>query len=71
MVPFQYLSNSCRTAEISLTNSEINLIVTANCLLSHVENQVAVFAITDTKLYVTVETLSTQNNAKLLEHLNN
>ena len=38
---------------------------------SHVKNHVAAFAITDTKLYVTVETLSAQNNAKLLEHLNN
>ena len=27
------------------------------------------FAITDTKLYVPVLTLSTQNNAKLLDHL--
>ena len=33
------------------------------------ENQVPTFTITDTKFYVQVGTLSTQDNAKLLQHL--
>ena len=33
------------------------------------KNQAKTFTITDTKLYVSVETLSTQDNAKLLEIL--
>ena len=34
-----------------------------------VENQVPTFAITDTKFYVPVVTLSIQNNVKLLQQL--
>ena len=56
-----------------LDNCEINLIVTwsANCFLitGTAVNQVPSFAITDTKIYVLVVTLSTQNNAKLLQQL--
>ena len=33
------------------------------------ENQVPTFTITDSKFYVQVGTLSTQDNAKLLQHL--
>ena len=33
------------------------------------QNQATTFAITDTKLYVTVVTLSAQDNAKLLQQL--
>ena len=33
------------------------------------DTKAATFAITDAKLYVPVLTLSTQDNAKLLEHL--
>ena len=42
-----------------------------NCVLvaTNVTNQDAIFSITDTKLYVPVVTLSTQDNAKLLEQL--
>ena len=36
---------------------------------SPVENQVPTLTITDTKLYVSVLTLSTQDNAKLLQQL--
>ena len=36
---------------------------------SPVENQVPTLTITDTKLYVSVVTLSTQDNAKLLQQL--
>ena len=56
-----------------LINCEINLILTcsANCFLVYndVANQCATFSITDTKLYVLVVTLSTQDNAKLLQQL--
>ena len=50
-----------------LINCEVNLILTwsENC----VANQNATFAITDTKLYVPIMTLSTQNNAKLLQQI--
>ena len=56
-----------------LINCEVNLILTwsANCVIisTNVANQNATFAITDTKLYVPVVTLSTQDNAKLLQQL--
>ena len=74
MVPLKYLSNFWKTLEMPLINCEINLMLTwsANCVLvsTDVANQIATFAITDTKLYVPVITLSTQDNAKLLEQLN-
>ena len=43
----------------------------ANCVIfsTDVANQIATFAITDTKLFVPLVTLSTQDNAKLLEQL--
>ena len=43
----------------------------ANCVIVYtsVTNQVATFEITETKLYVPVITLSTQDNAKLLPQL--
>ena len=42
----------------------------ANCILSDTNaNQAATFAITDTKAYMPVPTLSTQNNTKLLQQL--
>ena len=50
-----------------LINCEINLILTwsTNCVISEGDRAIT-FAITDTKLYVPVVTLSTQNNTKLL-----
>ena len=54
-------------------NCEINLILMwyANCVIvcTNVANQNSTFGITDTKLYVPVVTLSTQENAKLLQQL--
>ena len=54
---------------MSLINCEINLMLTwsANCVIvsSTVANQDATFAINETKLYVLVVTLSTQDNTKL------
>ena len=60
MVLLKYLSNSWRTLEMPLANCEINLILTFSA------NQVTAFAITDTKFYVPVVDLSTDDNAKLL-----
>ena len=58
---------------MSLNNCEIKLILTwsANRVIvsTNVTNQNATFEITDTKLYVPVVTLSTQDNCKLLQQL--
>ena len=53
-----------------LINYEINLILTwsEKCVLYY-DTKATTFAITDTKLCVPVVTLSTQDNAKLLEQL--
>ena len=73
MVPLKYLSNFWKTLEMPLINCEINLILTwsSNCVLTAtgVQNQNVTFAITDTKLYVPVVTLSTQENTKFLQQL--
>ena len=73
MVPPKYLSNFWRTLEMLLTNCEVNLILTwsSTCVLvaSNIRAQNATFAITDTKLYVSVVTLSTQENTKFLQQL--
>ena len=66
MVPLKYLSNFWRTLEMPLINCEVNLILTwsSTCVIisTNFENQNATFEITDTKLYVPVVTLSTQEN---------
>ena len=73
MVPLKYLSNFWRTLEMPLINCEVNLVLTwsSSCILiaSNIPNQNATFAITDTKLYVLVVTLSTQENTKFLQQL--
>ena len=73
MVPLKYLSNFGRTIDMFLINSEINLILTwsvnFDLVPTGVTDQVPTFAITETKLYVSVATLSTQDNAKLLQQL--
>ena len=53
-----------------LINCEINLILTrsTNCV-TNVANQNPTFKVTETKLYVPILTLSTQDNAKLLQQL--
>ena len=62
-----------KALEMPLTNCEINLILTRseNYVLTSgsIDGQVPTFAITDTKLYVSVVTLSTKDNVKLLEQL--
>ena len=68
MVPLNFLSNFWRTPEMSLINFEINLILTwsANCVISNAAaNQVATFAISDTKLYDQIVTFSTDDNATI------
>ena len=63
-VPLKYLSSFWRTLEMPLINCEINLILTwyTNCIIvsTNFANKNAKFEITDTKLYVLVVTLSTQ-----------
>ena len=59
MVPLKYLSNFWRTLEMTLINCEVNLN----------SNGAGAFAITDTKLYVPVKTLSTPENTKFLQQL--
>ena len=52
-----------------LNNCEINLILpwSANCVIfsTNVANQVATFTISETKLYISLVTLTTQDNTKL------
>ena len=69
-VPLKYLSNFWRTLEMPLVNCEINLILTLSedCVISSATGKTK-FKIKDTKLYVPVITLSTQDNAKLLRQL--
>ena len=73
MVPLKYLSNLWRTLEMPLINCEVNLISTwsSTCVIvsTNNSNQNAAFTITNTRLYVPVVTLSTQENAKLLQQL--
>ena len=73
MVPLKYLSKISRTLETLLINCEVNLILTWSSrrvlIATAVQNQAATFEITDTKLYVPVVTLSTQENTKFLQQL--
>ena len=73
MVPLKYLSNFWKTLEMPLINCEINLILTwsEKCVIASntAANQATTFPIADTKFYVSVVTLSTQDNAKILQQL--
>ena len=70
IVPLKYLSNFWRTLEMPLINCEVNLILTwsSTCVITN-STDIGTFEIDDTKLYVPVVTISTQNNAKLLQQL--
>ena len=61
------------TLEIPLINCEVNIILTwsKSCVMiyTNVANQNPTFGITETKLYVLIVTLSTQDNTKLLPQL--
>ena len=60
MVPFKYLSKFWGTLKIPLINCEINLILawSANCVISNAPVSEETFAITDTKIYFPIVTLS-------------
>ena len=68
MVPLKYLSNFWRTLQMLLINCEVNLILawSSTCVITN-STGAGRFSITDTKLYVPIVTLSTKDNAKLLE----
>ena len=70
IVLLKYLSNFWRTLEMPLINCEVNLILTwsKDCVIASTTGETK-FAITETKLYVPVVTLSTQYDAKLLQQL--
>ena len=70
MVSLKYLSNFWRTLEMLLINSEVNLILTwsPTCVITN-STGAGTFEITDAKVYVPVVTLSTKENAKLIQQL--
>ena len=73
MVLLKYLCNCWRNHEIPLINCEINFILTwsSYCFLivDPVANQEPAFLITNGKPFIPVLTLSTNDNAKLLQQL--
>ena len=73
MVSLKYLSNLWRTVKKPLSNCEISLFQNwfGECIIvtGTAGNQEPRFAITDTELYVPFATLSTKDNAKLLQQL--
>ena len=73
MVPLKCLSNFWRTLEMPLINCGISLQLkwSRNCIIvaATINNQNPTCQINDTKLYVPVVTLSTQENIKFLKQL--
>ena len=73
MIPLKYLSNFWTTLEMHLINCKVNLILTwsVNYVIvsTNAVTQNATFTIAETKLYVPVVILSTQDNARLLTEL--
>ena len=73
MIPLKYISNFWRTFEMPLINCKISHMLTwsKNCFLvaGTGANQKPRSTITDTKLYVLVVTLSSQDNIKLLKQV--
>ena len=70
IIPLKYLSNFWTTLEMPLINCEVNLELTwsKDCVITNSTGE-GKFAITETKLYVPVVTLSTKDNVKLLQQL--
>ena len=70
IVPLKYLSNFWRTLEMLLIDFEVNLILawSKDCVITKSEGE-AKFSINETKPYVPVVTLPTQDNVKLLQQL--
>ena len=69
-IPLKYLSNFWRTLEMPLINYEVIffLVWSSTCVITNSTGE-GRFKITDTKLFVLVVTLLTQDNAKLLLQL--
>ena len=65
-IPLKYLSNFWRSLEMPLNNCKIEFSLKwyQNCLLSST-GTAATFTITDTKLYLPIVTLKTEDNTKL------
>ena len=70
MVQLNYLSNFWRTLEMQLINCEVSFILTwsSTCVITN-STGAETFETRDTKLYVPVVTLSTQDKSKLLQQL--
>ena len=68
--PLKYLSNFWRSLEMPLINCEIHLELnwTKDCVMSIIADRT--FNITNTKLYVPIVTLSSQDNVKLSKQIN-
>ena len=71
VVPLKYLCNFFRSLEIPLINCKIKLNLTwkKECVLSSNDGN-AVFIVIDTKLYVSVATLSKEHNKDFIEQQN-
>ena len=73
MNPLKYLSDLWRTLKMTLINYDLGLtlILLNNYLLvaGTAATQEPIFTITETKFYVSVVTLSTNNNVKTLKQL--
>ena len=71
VVPLKYLSNFFRSLEMHLINCKIKLNLTwkKECVLSTDDGN-AVFIINDTKMYVSVVTLSKEDNKDFIEQQN-
>ena len=71
VAPLKYLSNFFRSLEMPLINCKIYLELnwSKNCVMSNIAGATT-FQITSTKLYVSVVTLSTKDNANLKKQLN-
>ena len=70
IVPLKYLSIFWRTLEMPLINCEVNLDLTWSrdfVIINSTDE--GKFAIAETKLYVSVVALSTEDNAKLVQQL--
>ena len=70
IVSLKYLSIFWRNLEMSLINCEVILFLTwsSTCVITNSKDE-GRFTITDTKLYIPVVTLLTQDNARLIQQL--
>ena len=73
VLPLKYLSNFFKSLEMPLINCKIHLELnwTKDCVLSGADNDNSTsYKITETKLYVLIVTLSTEDNVNLTKQLN-